>query len=104
MVLCDRMGADPTKPKKVNLFGLINAIAVTDDATFPMRLREMTVYLALTGGRGTGSAQIVIVDADSGRPVIVSEPQTITFGTNPLATVRLLVSHVELPLPCCGAL
>src|SRR5947209_1692872 len=84
MLVCDRAAADPNNPHKVDVFGLMSVIVAGTDVVLPLRHRELCVYLALTGGRGTGEGRIVVVHADSGRPAFASRPHEIQFGPNPL--------------------
>lgn len=64
MLLCEAVRPRPADPRKVDVLGLLSSVRVADGA-FPTAV-SFSVYLATTGGRGSGEARIVVVDADSG--------------------------------------
>ncbi len=85
MILCDDVQIDPQQPHKINVFGLVDTIVSSSEPRFPLSHPELCVFLQLTGGRGTGLGQIVVVAADSEQPLFASQAHAISFGTNPLA-------------------
>lgn len=85
MLLCDDVQRDPTNPHKVNILGLVSTIRSTGEPPFPFRHPELCVYVVLTGGRGTGGAEVAAIHADSDRLIFSTPPHALTLGTDPLA-------------------
>jgi hypothetical protein len=85
MILCDDWGPDPGNPRRLNVYGLISHIHALDDPPYPLLHHGFCVLLMLTGGRGTGDAQIICVSQDTGQRVFATAKQSITFGPDPLA-------------------
>jgi hypothetical protein len=85
MILCEDWGLDATNPRRVNVFGILNNIDSLDDLPYPLLYPQIAVVLMLTGGRGTGDTQIVVVSQDTGQRIFGTAKQPITFGPDPLA-------------------
>jgi hypothetical protein len=64
MLLCDDVQRHPANPRKVNVYGLIHSLRSTAEASFPLSC-TFSIYLAVTGGRGTGEYRIAITRADT---------------------------------------
>jgi hypothetical protein len=47
------------------------------------------VFLALTEGRGTGTAQIICVFEDTGQKIFETPQRQVAFGADPLEVVGL---------------
>jgi hypothetical protein len=74
MILCDETRPDPANPRKIQLLGLTGTIRAKPPGTFPVTHPELCVYIVLTGGVGTGAVRVVIVEADTDRELLGSEP------------------------------
>ena len=94
MLLCEDTRRDPNNPKKVDVLGLLSTIQPVGESAFPLHLAALCVYLEVTGGRGTGQAQVDCRQADTGRVVFSSPPHALTFPLNPLA-IRSLVFRIR---------
>ena len=84
MLLCDDVARRADAPTKVNIVGLVHAINVPDEAEFPIVIDQLTIYLALTGGRGPARLQIVGVYADTEEVAFQNPERSVDFGTDPL--------------------
>ena len=102
MLLCDDGQHDPSGPRKVNVFGLTNTIRSHANPPFPFYQPQLTIYLALTGGRGTGDVVIAGVQGDSDSLVFATPPYTISFGSNPLAVRGMIIRVQNCPFPDPG--
>ena len=102
MLLCDDVQHDPSGPRKVNVFGLTNTIRSHASPPFPFYQPQLTIYLALTGGRGTGDVVIAGVQGDSDSLVFATPPYTISFGSNPLAVRGMIIRVQNCPFPDPG--
>lgn len=58
MLLCDDWQVDPANQSRVHIIGLVSFIRATDELPYPLRYRELCVFLALTEGRGKGEGFI----------------------------------------------
>lgn len=76
MVLCEDVQPRAGQPGKIDIFGLLNI--VRHPGVFPFHLM-FTVYLVMSGGRGSGRAQIVVIDAESEEAIYTGQPHPITF-------------------------
>jgi len=85
MILSDDWGFDQANPRRLNVLGLLTNIDSLDDPPYPLLYPQIVVQLMLTGGRGTGEAQIVFVFQDTGQRIFGTPKQAITFGSDPLA-------------------
>jgi hypothetical protein len=101
MLLCEDVQLSPTNSRKVNVFGLLSAVRVEDHVgAFPLQ-HSFCVYLMLTGGRGAGDGQIVVIHDETQEFVYVGTPHRITFDPNPLSIkgVIIRVPACDLPTP-----
>jgi hypothetical protein len=89
MILCVGWGPDPSNPRRVNIDGLLSSIRSRSQPPYPAHVREMCVFLCLTGGRGTGGAEIVCTSEDNGQVVFVTPKHRVTFPADPLAVVAV---------------
>ena len=90
MILCDDWGPDPANPRRLNIYGLLSNIHALDDPPYPLLYRGFCVLLLLTGGRGTGDAQIICVPGvpEYLQPLVTAVP------------LQLLAYHVALLRGC----
>ena len=102
MLLCDRAAPDPDNPRKTNIYGVVSTIAVEAGAAFPVHHPEISVYLLLTEGRGTGQGRIVVVNADTEEPAFSSAAHPITFGPDPLALQGRCFRILDCTFPAPG--
>jgi len=85
MLLCEEVSRDPENPNRVNLYGLTSTIRSTSNPPFPLLHPVLCVYLVLTGVRGVGEGQVVVVAADTDQPVFASQRHQLAFTlANPL--------------------
>ncbi len=97
MLLCDDVRTSPTNPRKVIVYGLVSEIrSPAGETAYPFH-HSLSVYLALTGGRGRGEGQIVIVDGDTEETTYVGDKHIVAFGPDPLQ-----VLGVVFRLPSCS--
>jgi hypothetical protein len=94
MLLCEDVRPDPGNPKKLDILGLISTVQGAEGATFPLQLPVLCVYLAVSGGRGSGQTRIDVRQADSGNLVFASRSHLIVFPSDPLA-VRGVVFRIR---------
>ncbi|HKI34853.1 MAG TPA: hypothetical protein VKA46_23550 [Gemmataceae bacterium] len=102
MAVCERAVPDPENPHKVDLRGLLSTVLVDAAAVFPVRVPQLSVYVMMTGGRGVGRAQIVVVDADTETDQFGSARHEIRFGSDPLAVVARSFRLLNCPFPSAG--
>jgi hypothetical protein len=101
MILCEDWSLDPRNPHRVNLFGLLSNIHSTVEPPYPLVYPELCVFLALTEGRGVGTAQIVCVFEETGQRVFHCPPRKVRFGSDPLEVTALSIRirHCRFPVP-----
>jgi hypothetical protein len=102
MILCDDWGTDPNNPRRVNILGLLSNIQAIDQPPYPLLYPEFCVFLALTEGRGTGTAQIVCVMEETGRQVFETPQRSIAFGPDPLEVVGVAFRIRDAYFPKAG--
>jgi len=89
MILCDDVRQDPANPLRINILGLMSTIAAPEGGAFPLRHPEFSVYIQTTSGRGHGTWQVLIEDADSEELIFEGDSHPFSFGTNPLELMAL---------------
>ena len=90
LIVCEDVQTDPDNPRRVTLVGLISAIHSLDQPAFPLRDREICVFLQLTECRGPADGQIEIHHADSGQVAFRTRTRTIPLGSDPLEVVAAI--------------
>lgn len=89
LIVCDDVRTDPEHPRKVTLVDLISAIRSMEQPAFPLKYRELCVFIQLTESRGPADVRIEIHHADSDVIVFRTRTRTISFGNDPLEVVGL---------------
>ena len=102
MILCDDITADPARPLKVSILGLITYIDPADDPPYPLLYRELCVYLKLSGCRGAGTGWIQVRNADSGTPVCRTPARPLQLPTDPLRVVGRIFRVRDCRFPELG--
>jgi len=87
MILCDDWRWDPVNNQRVTIVGLLSYFRSTGSPPYPLRLRELCVFLVLTEGRGQGEGKIVCVFEDTAQKVFETPARIISFGSNPLEII-----------------
>jgi hypothetical protein len=87
LIVCEDVQTDPDNPRRVTLVGLISAIRSVEQPPYPLRYRELCVFLQLTECRGSADGRIEIQHADTGQVVFRTRTRTIPFGNDPLEVV-----------------
>jgi hypothetical protein len=102
MLLCDDARPSDGDRRKVNVYGLLNAIATAgSEAVFPVH-HSFAVYLALTEGRGSGEGRIVVVQAESDEPMYVGQSLPLRFSADPLKVLGVIVRITSCSFPHPG--
>jgi hypothetical protein len=102
MLLCDDVRTNPADPRKVIVYGLVSEVrSMSADATWPLQ-HSFSIYLALTEGRGTGEARIVVTSADTGQPTYIGRPHRIEFDANPLKVKGVIFRIASCAFPQPG--
>ncbi len=89
IILCEDWGPDPKNPRRVSIHGLLSNIRSLDEPPYPLLYRELCVFVAVTEGRGTGTAQIVCVFEETGLKIFETPTRQVNFGPDPLEVVGL---------------
>lgn len=87
LIVCEDVHLDPQKPRRVTLVGLTSAIRGLDEPPFPLRYRELCVFLQLTECRGSAEGRIEIHHSESESMGFRTRTRTIPLGTEPLEVV-----------------
>ena len=87
LIVCEDIQVDPDNPRRVTLVGLISVIRSLELPPFPLRYREVCVFLQLTECRGPANVRIEIQHADSLHVVFRTQTRNIHFGNDPLEIV-----------------
>jgi hypothetical protein len=90
MILCEDAAIDPLNERRVEIYGLLSNIRSLDNPPFPLRYRELCVFLALTEGRGAGTGRIICTVEESGEQTFATPKRQINFTADPLDVVGLL--------------
>ena len=101
MILCEDWGVDPINPRRVSIHGLLSTIRSLDQPPYPLLYRELCVFLALTGGRATGTAQIICVFEETGQKIFGTPRREVAFGDDPLEVVGVAfrIQDCRFPYP-----
>jgi hypothetical protein len=102
MLVCDDVQASLTSPQKVNVYGLLNTIRSTGkEPSFPLQ-HSFCVYLAITGGRGSGEGRIVVMDAETEQVTFSGQGHIIEFDADPLKVLGAIFRLGACPFPRPG--
>jgi hypothetical protein len=103
LIACEDIQTDPGSPRQVTLVNLVSAIRSVEQPPFPLRYRELCVFVQLTECRGSGEVAIRIVHADSGRVAYPGpdHPWRAALPNDPLEVVglRFRIRNIEFPEP-----
>lgn len=101
MLLCEDWHVNPQNERRVTIVGLISNIHALDVPPYPLRYRELCVFLALTEGRGQGEGQIQCVFEETGQRVFQTPRRPISFGDDPLEVVGIpfRIRDCRFPFP-----
>ncbi len=102
MLVCDDWRLDGPTNRRVSIFGLIWNINAAGEQSYPLRCREMCVFLALTAGRGQGVARITCVFEETGEAVFQTGERAIPFPPDPLEVVGVPFRIRDLSFPKPG--
>jgi len=102
MILCEDWEADPASPRKVNILGLLSNIVSYEDPPYPLLYRQFSVFLALTGCRGSGRGQILAVFEETGQVIFKTSLREIQLGSDPLDVVGVAFRIRDCLFPNAG--
>ncbi len=97
LILCDQIITDRITGKQ----SLIGMFSVIHSVRFPMHQPQLSVYTSLTGGHGTATLMIRIVDVNEERPPLVQGQGQVEFKS-PLAIANLALQFHGLRFPQPG--
>jgi hypothetical protein len=100
MLICDDVRSRPDNVRKVDVYGLLSTVRPGQQA-FPVQL-TFCVYVAMTGGRGTGTVQVVVADAETGEANFTGAAHPITFDPDPLKVLGAIFRIRRCPFPHPG--
>lgn len=84
LIPCEDVLVDEANPRRLTLAGLISAIHSVEEEPFPLRYRELCIFLQLTSCRGPAEGRVEIQHADSGEVVFRTQHRVIPLPTDPL--------------------
>jgi hypothetical protein len=102
MILCEDWSVDPSNARRVNIQGLLTNIDSIDEPPFPLLFPEICVFLALTEGRGAGTAQIICNFEDTGQRIFGTPTRSVSFGDDPLEVVGVPFRIRDCTFPQAG--
>jgi hypothetical protein len=102
MILCEECAPAEHKPNSVNVFGVLSNIDSLDDSPFPLLYPRFCIFLALTEGRGEGSARIRCMFEETRQTVFATPVRRIQFGADPLAVSAFAFRVRDCPFPRPG--
>jgi hypothetical protein len=99
MLICEDVRRPPKNPSKVDLVGLLTSIRVAGGiAAFPFRC-SFCVHVLLADGRGIGTGQVVVLNADTEEAVYLGSPHEIDCGSDPLRVLSATFRIPACPFP-----
>ena len=84
LIPCEDVLVDEANPRRLTLVGLISAIHSREEQPFPLRYRELCVFVQLTSCRGPAEGRVEIQHADSSEVVFRTQHRVIPIPTDPL--------------------
>lgn len=84
LIPCEDVLVDEANPRRLTLVGLISAIHSVEEEPFPLRYRELCIFLQLTSCRGPAEGRVEIQHRDSGEVVFRTQHRVIPLPTDPL--------------------
>jgi hypothetical protein len=102
MIVCEDWASAPNNPRRVDIHGLLSNIHSLDQPAYPLLYWEMCVFLVLTEGRGTGTAQIICVFEETSQKVFETPQRQVRFGRDPLDVVGVPFRIRACPFPHPG--
>ena len=92
MMVCEHARPRRGTRAKIDILGVLHTLTAPVDA-FPIRV-SFTVFLCMSGGRGRGLGQIVIVHESSEKVVYAGKTHAYEFGSDPM---KVYASTVRIP-------
>lgn len=84
LIPCEEVLLDEANPRRITLVGLISTIRSMEGRPFPLRYRELCVFLQLTSCRGPAECRVEIRHSDSDEVAFRSQSRAIQLPTDPL--------------------
>ncbi len=102
-IIAEDFAVDPAKPQSVDAYRILSSIHSVDDPPFPAVVEQICCIVGLTDGRGTGTAQVVCLEEETGLPLFGSQPHEINLGHNPLEVAVAAFRILDCRFPQPGA-
>lgn len=102
MLLCEDCITDPKNPRRVTIIGLLSHLNAIGDPAYPAHCAELCVFLALTEGRGQGSAKVSCVHEETGQKIFETPEYLIQFGPDLLEVTAKLFRIRSFRFPSPG--
>ncbi len=96
LIICEDVQADPANPHRITIVGLLTAIRSVEYPPFPLRYREMCVFVQLTESRGPANLYVEIIHADSGQRVVRTKTRRVAFPRDPLEVHAVVFRITDL--------
>jgi len=81
MIVCDDMMSEIDSPSKLNAHGLAHAISPQSGDRYPLKHPQLSAFLLITGGVGSGLARVVVRSEESGLETFASSAHEIENPT-----------------------
>lgn len=102
LIACDEILFDPLQPRKVTLVNVMSAIRSLGDPAYPLRHREICIFVQLTDCRAKGAdIRVDLVQADTGQVIFQTRTRSVAFGADPLEIygITFQLRGCVFPLP-----
>jgi hypothetical protein len=102
MILCEDWESDKATKRRINVLGVLSNVDSFEEPPFPLLVRELCVFLALTEARGQGTAQIVCRLEETGEVVFATPIRSVSFRNDPLEVIGVPFRIRDCPFPRAG--
>jgi hypothetical protein len=102
-IIAEDYAADPENSQFISALHILSSIHSVDDPPFPALVEQICCIVGLTDGRGTGIAQVVCLEEETGLPLFGSLPHKVVLGPNPLEVAVAAFRILDCRFPRPGA-
>jgi len=101
LIVCEDIIVDPGNNKRVSLVNVLNSIRSIDEPPYPLRYRELCVFVQFTACRGRGEVRLEIRRADTEEVLFATQTWSVSFPNDPVTVhgLRFRIRNCTFPAP-----
>jgi hypothetical protein len=102
MIVCETFEISRDWPIKTNIFGLLTSLSPATDESYPLRVSELCIYVAVSESRGKPVVQVRCLTRPDDERVFESPAYELELENDPLQVIALPFRLRDCPFPKPG--